>query len=603
MSWQALFTAAALLISVSLIASGRFPMDWVALGTLAALYLAGIITPDQALAGFSAPATITLAGIYVVSGGLRRSGAIALIGQWMLDAGGRSPGRLSGLLYGVAGLFSAFMANLAALVILLPLGYRLSRAAKIPVGKLLLPVALFTSLGGYLTLLGTPPNLIAADLLQQRAGVSLGLFSIAVVGMPTFLFALAWVAGFGHRLLPSTGERPMQVGPNLQELSKTYKVDDLFYRLRVRAGSDLAGKRLRDLDLRTRWEVNVVGVARPGGAPFRPWPDLQLEENDEIIVQGQRANILQLASIHHLEPKGSVTLVDLARLTPAQLELAEILIPPYASLVGRTLQEIQFAKTYGLNVLAILREGVASAKRLANTPLQPGDRLLVEGAPRQIQALRKDADIIVLSQLGPKLEDIVERRSYLMLGILGGVMLFSLLPWGSLPMAALLGALLTVIVGASDSREAYEDVDWGIVIFIAALLPLATAMENSGLAAGLGDFLLRFLAPLSPYALLAALFAISVLLTQALPNSLLALILTPIAIYIAQSAGLRPEPLVIAVMAGVSASFLTPITDVIAILVRAPGRYAFKHYVLLNLPIVVVMGLSVIFLAPLAWPW
>ncbi len=603
MSWQALFTAAALLISVSLIASGRFPMDWVALGALSAFYLAGIITPDQALAGFSAPATITLAGIYVVSGGLRRSGAIALIGQWLLDAGGRSPGRLSGLLYGVAGLFSAFMANLAALVILLPLSYRLSRAAKIPVGKLLLPVALFTSLGGYLTLLGTPPNLIAADLLQQRAGVSLGLFSIAVVGAPTFLFALAWVVGFGHKLLPSTGERPVQVGPNLQELSKTYNIDDLFYRLRVRAGSDLAGKRLRDLDWRTRWEVNVVGVARPGGAPFRPWSDLQLEENDEIIVQGERANILQLASIHHLEPKGSVTLVDLARLTPAQLELAEVLIPPYSPLVGKTLQELQFAKTYGLNVLAILREGVASAKRLADTPLQPGDRLLVGGAPRQIQALRKDADIIVLSQLGPKLEDIVERRSYLMLGILGGVILFSLLPWGSLPMAALLGALLTIIVGASDPREAYEDVDWGIVIFIAALLPMATAMEHSGLAAALGDFLLRFLAPLSPYALLAALFAISVLLTQVLSNSLLALLLTPIAIYIAQSAGLRPEPLVIAVMAGVSASFLTPLTDVIAILVRAPGRYAFKHYVLFNLPIVVVMGLSVVFLAPLVWPW
>jgi len=602
-SWQALFTATALVISVGMIASGRFPMEWVALGTLIALYAGGVITSDQALAGFSASATITLAGIYVVSGGLRRSGAIALIGRWMLDAGGRSPHRLLGLLYAVAGLFSAFMANLAALVIMLPLGYRLSRAARIPLGKLLLPVAVFTSLGGYLTLLGTPPSLIAADLLQKQTGVSLGLFAIGVVGLPTFLFAMAWMLIFGHRLLPSTGEKPVRLGPNLQELSQTYKIDDKFYRLRVRSGSDLGGKRLRDLGLREQWGVNIVGVARPGGAPFRPWPDLRLEENDEIIVQGERADILQLASIHHLEPKGSVTLVDLARLTPSQLELAEVLIPPYSSLVGKTLQELQFAKTYGLNVLAILREGVASAKRLAQTQLQPGDRLLVEGSPRQIQALRKDTEIIVLSQLGPRLEDIVGRRSYLMLGILGLVILLSLLPWFSLAMAALLGALLTIIVGASEPQEAYEDVDWGILIFIAALLPLATAMENSGLAAWMGDFLLRFLVGLSPYALLAALFTISVILTQALSNSLLALILTPIAVYIAQSTGLRPEPLVMAVMAGVSASFLTPTTDVIAILVRAPGRYQFKHYVLINLPIVLAMGVSVVFLTPLVWPW
>jgi len=603
MSWQAMFTAAALLISVGMIASGRFPMEWVALGTLIALYAAGIITTDQALAGFSAPATITLAGIYVVSGGLRRSGAIALIGQWMLDAGGRSPLKLSGLLYTVAGLFSAFMANLAALVIVLPLSYRLSRAAKIPLGKMLLPVAVFTSLGGYLTLLGTPANLIAAELLQKQTGATLGLFAIAVVGLPTFLFALVWVLGFGQRLLPDTGEKPIRVGPNLQELGQTYKIDDQFYRLRVRSGSDLAGKRLRTLGLRDRWGVNIVGVARPGGAAFRPWPDLMLEENDEIIVQGDKADILQLASIHHLEPKGSVTLVDLARLTPTQLELAEILIPPYSSLVGKTLQELQFAKTYGVNVLAILREGEATARGLAETRLQPGDRLLVEGSPRQIQALRKDTEIIVLSQLGPKLEDIVGGRSYLMLGILAMVILLSLLPWVSLPMAALLGALLTIVVGASEPQQAYEDVDWGILIFIAALLPLATAMERSGLAVWLGDFLLRFLVNLSPYALLAALFALSVVLTQGLSNSLLALILTPIAVYIAQSTGLRPEPLVLAVMAGVSTSFLTPTTDVIAILVRAPGRYAFKHYLLINLPIVLAMGCFVVFLTPLVWPW
>ena len=601
--WQAILTAIALLINIIMIASGRFPIDWVALGTLSILYLGGILSTEETLAGFSASATITLAGFYIISGGLKRSGAIALIGRWMLDTGGRDPRRLSGLLYAITSAFSAFMSNLAALVIMLPLGYRLSRASKTPLGKLLLPIGTFTALGGYLSLLGTPSNLITADMLQQQTGISLGLFSIAVVGLPTLIFTLLWVVMYAQKQLPSTGDKPVRVGPNLQELSKTYNIDDQFYRLRVRQGSNLAGKRLKDLQLREKWGVTMIGVSRPDGIPFRPWPDLILDENDEIVVQGNRADILQMATIHRLEPKGSITLVDLARLAPAEMELAEALIPPYSSLVGKTLGELQFGKRYGLQVLAILRDGVASAQALANTLLQSGDRLLVQGAPRQIQALRKDADLIILSQLGVKPEDIISKRSRLMLIVLLGVIVLSLLPWFSIPMAALLGALATVIIGASKPNEVYEDIDWRIVIFIAALLPLGTAMENSGLSSLIGDFFLGFLANLSPHILLAALFTIAVLLTQLLSNSVLALMLTPIAIYISQSMGLRPEPFVIAVMAGVSASFLTPLTDVIAISLRAPGKYTFMDYLRLNLPPVVFMGAMVVLLPPLIWPF
>ncbi len=601
--WQAMLTAIALLINIGLIASGRFPIDWVALGTLIILYLGGILSTEEALAGFSASATITLAGFYIISGGLKRSGAIALIGQWMLDRGGRDPRRLSGLLYLITSAFSAFMSNLAALVIMLPLGYRLSRASKTPLGKLLLPIGTFTALGGYLSLLGTPSNLITADMLQQQTGISLGLFSIAVVGLPTLIFTLLWVVLYAQNLLPSTGDKPVRVGPNLQELSKTYDIDNLFYRLRVREGSNLAGKRLKDLNLRKKWGVTVIGVSHANGAAFRPWPDLVIDENDELVVQGNRADILQMATIHRLEPKGSVTLVDLARLAPARMELAEALIPPYSSLVGKTLEELQFGKRYGLTVMAILREGVASAQNLRTTALQAGDRLLVQGAPRQIQSLRKDANLIILSQLGVKPEDIISKKSRTMLLILVGVVILSLLPWFSIPMAALLGALATVMVGASKPQEVYEDVDWRIIIFIAALLPLGTAMENSGLSSLIGDFFLRYLSALNAYALVAALFILAVLLTQFLSNSVLALILTPIAIYISQSMGLRPEPFIIAVMAGVSASFLTPLTDVIAISLRAPGKYQFMDYVRLNLPPVVFMGVTVVLLTPLIWPF
>jgi len=278
------------------------------------------------------------------------------------------------------------------------------------------------------------------------------------------------------------------------------------------------------------------------------------------------------------------------------------MIPPYSELVGKSLAELSFSKRYGLNVLALLRAGVASARGLSEAILQPGDRLLVEGSPRQIQLLRKETNLIVLSQLGPKQEDIVNKKSHLMLLILTAVIVLSILPWISLPMAAIMGALATIVIGAVSPQQAYEDVDWAIIIFIAALLPLGKAMENSGLAAELGSMFLSLLAGMQPGLLLATLFGISVIITQFLSNSVLALILTPIAIFIAQSMGLRPEPLVIAVMAGVSASFLTPITNVIAILLRAPGKYSFMDYVKINLPPIIVMGLAVVYLAPLVWP-
>ena len=601
-AWQLWFTAAVLLINIGMIASGRFSRDWVAIGTLIALYLGGVLSSHEALAGFSGSATITLAAIYVVSGGLNRSGAIALVGRWMLGVGGRSSWRLSGLLFLVSSLFSAFMANLAALVIMLPLGYRMSRASRTPLGKLLLPIGTFTALGGLLTLLGAPSSLIAADLFHQQTGGRLGLFSIAVVGLPTLLLSLVWVLAFGQKLLPATGEKPVRVGPNLQELSKTYHIADKFYRLRVRAASNLVGRRLRELDLRQRWGVSVVGVAQAGGAPFRPWPDLVLNQDDELVVQGDRADVLQLASIHHLEPKGSISLIDLARLMPTEMELAEVLIPPYSSLVGHTVEEAEFGRRYQLNVLAILHEGEASARQLERTTLQAGDRLLVEGSPRQLHHLRKETDLIVLSQLGPKPEDIVSQHARVMLAILFGVVLLSISPWISLPMAALMGALATIVSGAVSPQEAYEDIDWKIVIFIAGLLPLGVALNNSGLADVMGQGFLWVLSGAGPYVLLAALFGISVLLTQGLSNSVLALVLTPIAIYMAQSKGLRPEPFVLAVMAGVSASFLTPITDIIAQLLRTPGRYSFWDYLKINLPPVLFLGLSVVLLAPLVWP-
>ena len=603
MEFPAIYTALVLLVGVALFASGRVRMDLAALGMLLALYLGGVLSAEQTLQGFSAPATISLGGIYVLSGAMRRSGSMALIGRWLLKLGRRSARRLTAvLLLSTAGL-SAFMPNLAVTIIMMPVSLRLSRAANLRPGKLLLPVGLFASLGGYLTLLGTPPNLIISDLLAERTGRGFGLLDPLFVGLPILALTLAWVLFIGQRLLPDSGDLPVRPGPNLQELEKTYRLDKVFYRLRVRSGSDLAGNRLQDLDLRKRWNVNVVGVASAGGAPFRPWPGMVIEVNDELIVQGKRADILQMATIHRLEPRGEVSLVELARLAPADLELAEIMVPPYSPLVGRTLAEIEFAETFGLNALALLREGRASAKELMSTPLQEGDRLLVEGSPKQLARLRRGRDLVVLSDLGVPEEDVITWRSGRVLWILAGMVALSVSGLVSLPIAALMAAFATVLLGATTPEQAYRDIDWMVIVLVAALLPLGAALKQSGLTAIVAQSLASELAAASPTMLLALVFFLTAAITQVLANTVTALIMAPLAFDLAQTVGLRPEPFAMAVLLGVTTAFLTPLTDVINLLVRRPGGYAFRDYLVLNLPATLIVALAAIWLGPIIWPF
>ncbi|NOZ72593.1 MAG: SLC13 family permease [Chloroflexi bacterium] len=603
MSFAAWWTALVLIVGIFFFARGQARLDVVAMAMLLALYLGGVLNGEQALSGFSASATITLAGIYVVSGGMRRTGATALLGTWLLRVGRRSTRRLTAVLLLATSSLSAFMANLAALVIMLPVGLRVSRASRISSSKTLLPLGLFTTLGGYLTLLGTPPNLIISDLLAQRTGQPFAMFEPAILGLPILLISLIWVLWFGQRLLPDIAEQPRRIGPNAQELEQTYHLEESFYRLRVRTGSDLVGRRLQELRLRERWGVNVVGVAPLDGHPYRPWPELMLDVNDEIIVQGKRADILQMANMHQLEPKGSVSFVELVRLAPTEMELAEVLVPPYSPLVGKTLSALEFEETYGLNVLAIMRGEEVSAQRLRGTPLQAGDRLLVHGNPARLAALRHGHELVVLSGLGLPSDEIITSRAPTMLAILGSVILLSVSGLVTLPIAALMGAFATILTNCTTPDQAYKDIDWLVVVLIAALLPLGMALQVSGLSALIGAWFAAYLGGLGPEALTAILFVIAVILTQILSNSVLALILTPITLDIAFSLGVNPQPFAMAILMGVSTSFLTPLTDIVNLLIRKPGGYRFRDYLMLNGPIVLVIALLVIGLVPRLWPF
>ena len=597
------FTTIVLLVGIVLYASARFRMDFIALAMLLTLYLGGVLSTSEALSGFSAPATITLGAMYVISGAMRRSGTTAVISQQILRLGRRSPRRLSTLLFSVSAGLSGLMPNLATMVIMLPVGLRLGRSVNLKPGKMLMPLGLFAMLGGYISLLGTSTSLIISDLLAQSTGKPLGLFEPAVIAIPIIVLSLAWVVLLGQRLLPNTGERPTQIGPNLRDLERTYDLEDAFYRLRVRSASDLAGFSIEEMNLRNRWDINVVGVARPDGHPFRPWSDVILEVNDEIIVHGLKADVFQMAGIHHLAPKESVSFVELARLSPAELELAEVLIPPYSPLRDQTLTDLNFGERYHLNVLALLRGNQASAQSLLESPLQVGDRLLVEGSPERLEELRRGSELVVLSDLGTPADELISKRSHWMLYILAGVVLLSALRILPLPIAALMGAFAAVLTGCITAEEAYEDTDWSILVFVAALLPLGIAIDNSGLTTYLSATLSTQFGAMGPHMALVLTTLTAVLLTQVLANTVVALVLAPIAFNLAQSMGVNSEPFALALLLTVSTAFLTPFTEIINILVRKPGGYRLRDYLLLNTPVLIIVLVAAIWLVPLIWPF
>ena len=495
------------------------------------------------------------------------------------------------------------MPNLATMVIMLPVGLRLGRSVNLKPGKMLMPLGLFAILGGYISLLGSSPNLVISDLLAQSTGQPLGLFEPALVAIPIVALSLAWVILVGQRLLPNTGERPTQIGPNLRDLERTYELEGAFYRLRIRSSSDLAGYTLEHLDLRKRWRVNVVGVSRPGGHPFRPWPGVVLEVNDELILKGKKADVFQMAAMHKLATKKPVSFVEIARLSPGDMEMAEVLVPPYSPLIGQTLTDLDFGERYHLNVLAILRGKQGSAQSLRDSPLQVGDRLLVEGSPQRLDTLREGVELIVLSDLGVPADELISKRSHWMLFILAGVVLLSALNIVPLPIAALMGALAAVLTGCTTAAGAYEDADWSILVFVAALLPLGIAIDNSGLTTYLSAALSAQFGTIGPHIALALVTLTAVLLTQVLANTVVALVLAPIAFDLAQAMGVSPKPFALALLLAVSTAFLTPFTEIINILVRKPGAYRLRDYLLLNTPVLIIVLIAALWLTPLIWPF
>ncbi len=596
-------TVAIILLSSALLVSQKISSDIVALLTILALNISGLLTPAEAFSGFSAPATLIIAAVFVLGSGLRRSGLAAWLGQQLIHFVGYRERRLTIALMLMAAALSAFMSNIGVVAIFLPVVMQLSETASVRPGKLLIPLALASSFGGLMTTIGTPYNIIIANALHTGSGLSLSTFAFLPLGVTALLGGVLYLLLAGLRWLPFTGKKAPGKSEQAEQVETGYGLRRLFYRARVRSTSPLNHSDMTSLQIGRQFDVNIVGVLPVGRETMLPAErQLTIQANDILIMEGRPGAVSQMCTLHDLEVMGRTTLGEVIKQMPPEDTLAEMIIPPRSPLNGKTLSRLQFRERYRLNVLAVLRGPISHRTGLGSLLLHLGDALLVTGPRENIRLAVQDGVLSRLSDLGEAPGSQITAKTMPMLVILLGALV--LLSSGIMPTvtAMTVTAVVIVLLGVLTPRQMYQAVDWSTVILIAGLLPLGLAMQKSGLSQVIGRNMGNWLAQQGPRMSVLAIFLLTSILTQFIGSTTTAVLASPIAFAVATQTGVHPAPLLITIILGSSSYFLSPYTSQTNLLIAGPGGYRPVDFVKSGLPVYLLLLLIALFLVPYSWP-
>jgi di/tricarboxylate transporter len=571
--------------------SEKLRVDLVALMVLVALTITGLISPEEAFSGFSSPAVITVWSVFIISGGLTRSGVADVIARLILRFAGNNPVRLTILIMLTVGIMSAFMNNIGAVAILLPAVVSVAREMKLSPSKLLIPLAWASLMGGNVTLIGTPPNILASSILETYEGIpNFTFFDFAPMGLIVLTTGILYMILLGRHLLP---ERTPGTS-----LSQDYPIREYLTEVQLQDKSSVVGKTLKEVE----WgDINVLHIHTPAGEILNPDSDHHLEAGDTLLVESPAETLLEAAQSLGFAPVPD-GYHDLSRIPDGTLQLAEVVLAPKSRLRGKSLAAIDFRARFGLSVLAIRHEGETLFSRLADIPLQFGDSLLVEGKKERLDLLRRDSYFLILDT-NPPLEPRRTRKAPITVAVLlGGLVMVTagILP---VPIALLIGAVLMVLTGAITMEEAYQSIEWKSVFLIAGMLPMGVAMEVTGTAQLMADWIVELIGGWGVLAVLVGIYLMTGLLTEVMSNAAATVLATPIAIDAALQLGVDPRSFVIGVVLAASTSFLMPIGHQVNVIIFGPGGYKFSDYTRVGALLNLVLLLVVILSLPLIWPF
>ena len=772
-----------LIVAVIFLITEWIPMEVTALLSLGAVALTGLVTPGEALAGFSNPAVVTVWAVFILSGGLTRTGVANVIGHYVLRLAGNSEARMIVVIMISAGVMSAVMNNVAVAALLLPVVMDIARHTGSPPSRLLMPLAYGSLLGGLTTQIGTPPNILVSEALRDAGLKSFTFFDFTPVGLVIMLCGVASMVFVGRRLLPQRdvakeltrsksvdwesqydlGEQlfNIRIPPGSMLVNKTLaesrlgsalgwnvisiirnnqirsapgpaetlqagdqltvegRIEDLkelksWQQLIVEAGgvdiiepysgdikigeiivagnSPFIGKTLNSIGFRGRFETNVLAIRRNDSIRRTNLPDIPLGRGDVLLIAGHHERLEELKNfsgfeqfrfvsrselidIYHLDERLMVMTVppdsamigktlkesrlaeslgsrvlgimrgndpilmpepseilqandrlvvegrlsdfdilrelekliverrtrpDIKALVSGDVGLVEAILSPHATMVGTTLRQLNFREKYGLNVLAIWREGKAYRSNLRDMALRFGDALLLLGQRNKLEMLGSEPDFIVLT--GTAQEEVRREKMKISISIMGVILLPVIIGWVPIYIAAVIGAALMVLCGCLSMDEAYRQIEWKAVFLIAGLLPLGTALDQTGAARLIAEGVVTFVGPFGPRAVMLGLVTLTFLATCFVPTAALVVLMAPIVLSTSTNMGLAPHALLMAVAMAASASFMTPISHPANILVMGPGGYRFMDYLKVGGLLTLVVLLVIVFILPVFWP-
>jgi di/tricarboxylate transporter len=587
--------------AITLFVTEWLRMDLVALLVLLILALTGLVTPTQAFSGFSSSAVLTFGAIFVVSRGLLKTGVANVIGDRILKLAGDSEVRLIVALMVAVGLVSSVMNNIGATVVLLPAVISVARQTKISPAKLLFPLSMGSLLGGVVTLIGTPPNILVSDVMRQQGVGTFSFFDFTPLGLLSLGAGIAFMVLVGRHLLPDRPleDKLMTLQVLRQQVAEAYQLRERLFEMRVLPHSPLVGQTIAESRFGQRLGLTILGITRDRDHKLAPSKDERLLADDLLLVKGKVEELVggQLAQGVAVEREATLDIQDLQS---EEIGVVEAVLAPRSRLVGKTLTEVNFRDLFGLMVLAIWREGHPRRTGLANLPLRFGDALLLQGPWDKIRLLQSNPDVLVLGAREPEL--IRTERAPLAVFILLFMLAPVVLGWLPITTAGLMGACLMVLSRCLTMEEAVESIEWSSILLIAGMLTLGTAMEATGAARFMAGLIVETVGGLGPFALLTGLCILTILLAEIMPSSALAVLIAPITIGAAQGIGANPRAFLMAVTIAISAGSITPVSHPAHALVMGPGGYRFSDYFKVGLPLNLVILAVTLLALPVFFP-
>jgi len=572
---------------VTVFATEWVPVDVATLVLLCCLVLSGILDVGEAFSGFSNDIIIILASIFVLSGALMKGGVMDHLGEVISRLAGGSRTKVLLCVMPVSTFISSFMNNTTTTAVLMPAVLGVCRRSKVSPGKVLIPLAYASMLGGTCTLIGTSTNVAASGYIKTAGLEPFSMFEFLPVGAAVAVAGILYMTFLGHRLLPQTREA---------DYAEEYAMREFLSEVVVTPGSPLAGRELRESRL-AQMGLQVRAILR-GGRRLEAEPHVTLEEGDLLLVQAGREGLLQVKDTAGIEIPSDL------KMSPQDLvsetrKIAEALLMPQSSLIGRSIQELDFRRRFGLTVLAIYRRGHALATRLAGLPLRAGDVLLLQGRPERFRSLADDADLWILEEV--EHQPARRRKGIWAMGIFLLAVLASSFGWLPLPIAFLLAALGVIGTRLITMEEAYRLIDWRLLILIAGMTSFGLAMQKTGAAAYVAGLIVAWFAPLGTGAVMLAFIVLTMLLTQPMSNAAAALVVLPVALSTAHRLGLDPRTFAVLVTLSASLSFITPF-EPSCLIVYGPGKYRFRDFVTAGTPLTALVVVVILLLVPIFWP-